>query len=150
MLWFTNFTGKSVGRIGAPAISGPAGMAAGPDGALWFTNPGNNSIGRISTKGRVSSHSGAGINGPQGIAAGKDGALWFTNAAGNSIGRISTAGKVTIYRHAGIKEPEGITAYEPAAATWRVIFAMVTGLPAIKRTSRRPDQSVAWGSRVRA
>ena len=30
-----------------PSISGPEGIAAGPDGALWFTNSRENSIGRI-------------------------------------------------------------------------------------------------------
>ena len=67
----TNFTGTG--------ISGPEGIAAGPDGALWFTNAGNDSIGRITTGGTVTNFTGTGISDPFGIAAGPDGALWFTN-----------------------------------------------------------------------
>ena len=44
----TNYTGTG--------ISGPAGIAAGPDGALWFTNYSNNSIGRITTAGVVTNY----------------------------------------------------------------------------------------------
>ena len=36
-------------------------------------------------------------------------------------------------------------AQEAASATWRVIWPMVTGLPAIRRTRRRPAQSGVWG-----
>ena len=35
----TNYTGTG--------IDGPAGITAGPDGAVWFTNYHNSSIGRI-------------------------------------------------------------------------------------------------------
>ena len=100
-----------------PGIDEPAGITAGPDGALWFTNAGNNSIGRISTAGVVTNYTGPGIDDPEGITAGPDGALWFTNAGNNSIGRISTAGVVTNYTGTGIDDPEGITA-GPDGALW--------------------------------
>ena len=92
----------------APGISGPAGITAGPDGALWFTNNYcNNSIGRITTTGIVTNYTGIGISNPAGIAAGPDGALWFTNDAwSNSIGRITTAGTVTNYTGTGITCPD--------------------------------------------
>ena len=45
-----------------PSISDPAGIAAGPDGALWFTNHGNNSIGRITTAGTVTNYTGPSIS----------------------------------------------------------------------------------------
>ncbi len=83
-------------------ISDPAGIVAGPDGALWFTNNRNNSIGRITTTGAVTIYSGTGVDEPNGIAAGADGALWFTNFGDNSIGRITTTGKVTTYHDASI------------------------------------------------
>ena len=93
----TNYTGTG--------ISGPDGIAAGPDGALWFTNFSNNSIGRITTAGAVTNYTGTGISEPGGITAGPDGALWFTNFGNNSIGRITTAGAVTNYTGTGISEP---------------------------------------------
>src|SRR6266700_3366866 len=86
----------------ATGISGPVGIAAGPDRALWFTNHGNNSIGRITTAGAVTNYTGTGISGPAGIAAGPDGALWFTNTGNDSIGRITTAATVTNYTDPGI------------------------------------------------
>ena len=54
-------------------ISGPAGITAGPDGALWFTNVGNNSIGRITTAGKITDYTGPGIADPQRIVVGPDG-----------------------------------------------------------------------------
>ena len=69
----------AVANYSDPTISAPAGITAGPDGALWFTNCSNNSIGRITTTGTVTNYTGTGIEHPTGIAAGPDGALWFTN-----------------------------------------------------------------------
>src|SRR5262245_25955185 len=56
-------------------ISSPAGIAAGPDGAMWFTNEGNNSIGRITTGGTVTNYSDPSVSVPHAIAAGPDGAM---------------------------------------------------------------------------
>jgi streptogramin lyase len=56
-------------------LDGPAGITAGPDGAMWFTNTGNSSIGRITTTGTVTDHRGPDISIPEGITAGPDGAL---------------------------------------------------------------------------
>jgi virginiamycin B lyase len=55
----SNYTGTG--------ISGPEGIAAGPDGTLWFTNFGNNSIGRITTGGVVTNYTGTGIGSPFGV-----------------------------------------------------------------------------------
>jgi virginiamycin B lyase len=92
---------------GAPG-AGPAGIAAGPDGALWFVNnvPGgvpNNPaalsyIGRISTAGAVTQFPLTVPNGflnPTGIVVGSDGALWFTDPLLGQIGRITTSGAVS-------------------------------------------------------
>jgi virginiamycin B lyase len=50
------------------ALSVPAYITTGPDGALWFTNLGNKtnhgSIGRITTKGKVTIYTGARIDAP--------------------------------------------------------------------------------------
>jgi len=123
-LWFTEFSGGGIGRIGTdgtiaeypgpippgnpgfdPATSRPVSIVAGPDGALWFTDEGTGNsagaggIGRITTSG-VANLFTAGIapgSQPEGIALGPDGNLWFTEAAGNTIGRITTAGVVTLF-----------------------------------------------------
>ena len=81
-------TGGTVTNYTGTGISEPAGIAAGPDGALWFTNSINGTIGRITTGGTVTNFTGTGISEPFGIAAGPDGALWFTNEGNDSIGRI--------------------------------------------------------------
>ena len=118
-----SLSGNSMAASGAgkityfPGIDEPAGITAGPDGALWFTNGDNNSIGRISTTGVVTNYTGTGIDSPDGITAGPDGALWFTNYANNSIGRITTTGVVTNYTGTGIDTPKGITA-GPDGALW--------------------------------
>ena len=49
-------TGGAVTNYTGTGISGPSGIAAGPDGALWFTNGANNSIGRITTAGAVTNY----------------------------------------------------------------------------------------------
>ena len=119
-MWFTNSGNNSIGRVTTSGvvtnytgtgINGPAGITAGPDGALWFTNLGDyrgDSIGRITTGGAVTTFTGEGILGPERITTGPDGALWFTNIENNTIGRITTAGVVTNYP--GADGPFAITA----------------------------------------
>jgi streptogramin lyase len=79
--------------------SGPAGIAAGPDGNLWFTEQEGDRIGRITPAGVVTEFSIGDKEGgdPYGIAAGPkgEGNLWFTEYSGNRIGRITPAGVVT-------------------------------------------------------
>src|SRR5689334_18296244 len=57
--------------------SEPAGISAGPDGALWFTEEAGNRIGRITTSGSISEYA-VPTRGsePVGITAGPDGAIW--------------------------------------------------------------------------
>src|SRR5258706_5459586 len=71
------------------AMSVPAGITQGPDGALWFTEASVSKIGRISTAGVVSEFPTptAGAGSPLGaITQGPDGALWFTESGG--VGKI--------------------------------------------------------------
>ncbi|HEV3294711.1 MAG TPA: hypothetical protein VG123_37500, partial [Streptosporangiaceae bacterium] len=52
------------------SIVNPAGITAGPDGALWFTNQGNNTIGRIDpTTGTITNYTSPSISFQQGIPA---------------------------------------------------------------------------------
>jgi streptogramin lyase len=126
-LWFTNYTGNSIGRLATgfssgggsftitpipTSVSEPYGIAAGPDGALWFTENGGNKIGRITTSGAITETPIPTSDAePYDIVAGADGALWFTEGNGNKIGRITTTGSITEIplKHAN-SVPWGITA----------------------------------------
>lgn len=96
--------------IVATGMSGPIGIAPGPDGSLWFTDCGSNSIGRITTAGVVTSFTGTGIDCPEGIASGPDGNVWFTNGGNDSIGRVTPAGVVSNFAGNAISQPRGIAA----------------------------------------
>jgi len=89
----------------------PAGIVAGPDGALWFTERLSNRIGRITTSGVVTEFPipSEGAN-PLGIAAGRDGNLWFVELATQRIGRITPAGVITEFGSARITSLGDITA----------------------------------------
>jgi virginiamycin B lyase len=70
-------------------VSGPVGIAAGPDGALWFAERATNKIGRITTTGTITEFP---LPTPQSlplrITAGPNNTLWFTEQIGQ-IGRIT-------------------------------------------------------------
>jgi len=82
----------------------PAGLTAGPDGALWFGKD-IDKVGRISTTGVVTEYALAPHSWPGHFTVGPDGALWFTENGGGSfveailgkIGRITTTGVITEY-----------------------------------------------------
>ena len=79
-------------------VSGPAGVATGPDSALWFTEFFTNKIGRLTTAGAFTEYPIPTANsGPTAITRGGDGAVWFIEYSANKIGRISTSGVVTEY-----------------------------------------------------
>jgi hypothetical protein len=74
------------------ARSGPAGIAAGPDGDMWFAEA-TGKIGRVTPAGVLTEFS-AGIaadSHPYGIAAGPDGDMWFTGYGNNKIGVLVVA-----------------------------------------------------------
>jgi virginiamycin B lyase len=98
-----SFSPDAAGRITEYQIHyAPAGIAAGPDGALWFAGDSafNGWIGRITTAGKTTRYFvPAGY--PDRITAGPDGALWFTAPSTgpppSQIGRIDTGGRITQY-----------------------------------------------------
>jgi streptogramin lyase len=104
-IWFTNYLGSSIGRIGAdgsvaaytdPRVRYPAGIAVGPDGALWFTDD-SGAVGRIATTGAIEVFgSAATVGHPDAITVGPDRALWVTGRGGY-VARVTTAGTVTTY-----------------------------------------------------
>ena len=84
-MWFTEEVGNRIGRItpsgglrqfGLPGPdSGPAGIAAGPDGALWFVEDQANQVGRITTAGVLTEYPVPTPSSfPYAIAPGPDGA----------------------------------------------------------------------------
>lgn len=102
-----------------PTPGNPAGLTAGPDGALWFTEQEGNKVGRLTLAGTITEFPipTAGSV-PLAIAAGPDGALWFAEQAGNAIGRITTAGAITEFPvPAANVFPAGIAA-GPDGAMW--------------------------------
>ena len=91
-------------------ISSPAGITAGPDGALWFTNSTTTRSGGSPRPGSVTTSPIPRSSHPWGIAAGPDGALWFTNELAGTLDRAHHhAGAVSNYTGPGLREPEGIT-----------------------------------------
>ena len=122
-------TAGSITQYAIPNTSGdmaPAGLTAGPDGALWFTIANfsccGGVIGRVSTAGSVTEFPlPAGIS-PGPIAAGPDGALWFiaSNASTTMIDRMTTAGNLTNQ----FSVPVGFT------SPWRLGVLVGTGITA--------------------
>ena len=102
-------------------IFDPAGIVAGPDGAMWFTDGEtdgmNNSIGRITTAGDVTNYTDPSIDVPEEIVVGPDGALWFTNPKTTRSGGSPPPGTVTNYTGPAIDQPERIAA-GPDGALW--------------------------------
>ncbi len=104
----------------------PAGITAGPDGALWFAagvgSPA--SIGRIATDGTITTFplTSTGANpvsfgNANSLVTGPDGALWFTTSE-HLLGRITTSGTVTAFTAPGAEASTlGITA-GPDGALW--------------------------------
>ena len=90
---------RGLRQFGLPGPdSGPAGIAAGPDGALWFVEDQANQVGRITTAGVLTEYPVPTPSSfPYAIAPGPDGAGWFTEYQANKIGRITMAGVITEY-----------------------------------------------------
>src|SRR5215813_8766959 len=74
----------------------PAGIAAGPDGAVWFAEFHGNKIGRIDASGRITEFPiPTPDSGPTLLCSGPDGAIWFTEFNADRIGRLAPGGGVT-------------------------------------------------------
>jgi streptogramin lyase len=88
----------------------PAGIAAGPDGALWFTEENGDRIGRITTAGSITEVQLASGTHPTKIAAGPDGRLWFTESGTNQVGAINPSTMAIDITVSTGSQPDGITA----------------------------------------
>jgi virginiamycin B lyase len=117
----------AISEFSIPTLTNsPAGIAAGPDGALWFVESNFSLIGKI---GRITTGMAPvvtefplTIGNPRAIAAGPDGAMWFTVVEGHGgtdkIGRITMAGVITEFpTPTPMSFPEGIT-LGPDGAMW--------------------------------
>jgi len=139
-LWFTEPSANKIGRLDPTRLtgcdatptncmtefaiptagSGPAGITAGPDGALWFAEKTANKVGRITTAGVVTNEfsittASAGAND---ITAGPDGNLWFTEHLQNAVVRLTPAGVFTFFTiPTAAANPSGIT-LGPDGALW--------------------------------
>jgi streptogramin lyase len=100
-------------------LSGPDGLAVGPDGNIWVCETTGNRIARETTTGVVT-HFSSGITAhcqPKGICRGPDGNMWFCEQAMNKIGRITMSGAITEYSLPSGTEPYYIAA-GPDGALW--------------------------------
>jgi virginiamycin B lyase len=118
--WLDRADAQSVSEFTVPTASSvPAGITAGPDGALWFTETGSNKIGRITTTGTTTEFPvPTALSFPLGIAAGPDGALWFTEISVDKIGRITTAGAITEFSVPTAASQPFAIAVGPDGALW--------------------------------
>ena len=119
----------SAGIVEYPGLTGaPAGITAGPDGAVWFTEQGSpGAIGRITTAGAITEFRAGDVPGftadaqPADIVAGPDGALWFTETdATGAIGRFDPVTETVTEFTDGLtpnSEPAGI-AVGPDGNLW--------------------------------
>ena len=94
----------------------PAGIVAGPDGALWFTDPGNDVIGRMTPNGSYTLQQSVGEELSSGITVGPDKKLWFT-LLGGGVGRMTASGSFELFRDLQGSFPQGITT-GPDGALW--------------------------------
>lgn len=128
-------------RFKVPGKStGPAALAAGPNGDLWFTERTTSflprfagqppdttqyKLGRITTTGEVTEFPlpNPGVS-AQGITAGPDGNVWFTEPYARKIGVITPAGAITEFAVPGTTSvPSDITAGPDGNVWFTVQFA---------------------------
>ena len=123
----TNFTGTG--------ISGPDGIAWGPDGNLWFTEQEGNINGRITPQGMFTEFSVPGSVFPSsGITTGPDHALWFTDFLGNDVGR------------AAIPVTASVTISAASLPAGQIGFSYLTALSASGGTAPYSNWTVVSGS----
>ena len=107
---------RRISFLTGTGISGPLGIAAGPDSALWFCFSGLNSIGRITTTGTVTNYTGPGISNRGGSRPGPTGPSGSpTRATTRSGGSPATVPSCT---GTGISSPGRDRGRAGLAALW--------------------------------
>jgi hypothetical protein len=95
-----------------PSMSDPAGITAGPDGAMWFTNFGDHSIGRITAPDITSSSTATATTGSP---------FSFTiTTAGTPVPSITKQGHLP--KHVALSDQGNGT-------------AIIAGIPSVKKTT---------------
>ena len=92
--WAAFLTAQALSIQEFPPILGkPAGIAAGPDGAIWLVEESSSRIARMDLNGNLLGEiSLAAGSAPQAIVAAADGNLWFTEAGTSKIGKMDRSG----------------------------------------------------------
>lgn len=94
-------------NFGGTALSGPTGIAIGPDGVLYIADTGNNRLVTFNPSNQLAGVRLTGLNHPVGIAVDGAGSLYVANA-----GSGSNAGDVQVYSGGGVVttlSPTGVT-----------------------------------------
>jgi virginiamycin B lyase len=123
----------------------PAGIAAGPDGALWFTENTLNRIGRITTSGTVTEFPTTVET--NSITGGPDGAIWFTSNTYHAIVRMTTAGTVTNVFSTGNLSPHFITTGSDGAlwfTTYGNAIGRITTSGAVTSYPTPANEATTW------
>ena len=108
-VWFSENDANRIGELAANSAAGgtpitefpmgatdlgPAGITAGPDGALWIAESTNvdGSIGRMTTDGKLTNFATPPAGGAllADVAINTDGSLWYTNYLTDALGSMST------------------------------------------------------------
>ncbi len=101
-------------------LTGPRGIAVGPEKNLWVAQKNGKSVSKVTTAGGITEYKlPSPFERPEYIVAGGE-FMWFTDFYNNQIGKISSSGSTTAYNLPASSEPRGIT-YGPDGNLW---FAM--------------------------
>lgn len=104
--------------VSLPAGSEPAGLVAGPEGAIWVAESAAGAIARVEANGNVSQYPLPQPDSrPTAIAVGPDGNLWFSEEGAPRVGRITPGGTITEFSVPGIGGTRLIT-NGPAGDLW--------------------------------
>ena len=97
-VWFTaRFTPQAVGRLDSATNAltlfpvnntGPAGIAASPDGSVWFTQETKGNVAQINNAGVITEGKAVKGSGPFGIVVAPNGDPWYTMMAANKIAAL--------------------------------------------------------------
>ncbi|MGC2163408.1 MAG: chitobiase/beta-hexosaminidase C-terminal domain-containing protein, partial [Silvibacterium sp.] len=99
-------------KFDGTALSGPTGLAIGPDGVLYIADNGNSRVVTYNPANGLTGVRASGLSNPQGIAVDAAGSLYVANegvgGSGSSVQVYSGDGVVTTLTPSGVTAPVGI------------------------------------------